>query len=160
VQTLALDLPLTTGESTLPDGACGAPAAGPPPCECGTVCTGDACVLQTQDSASGALVCLDARGGVSQSCCTDATGQPGFQTPILRVGRAEVPALAWPNPSYPKKNTARTAGTFCVGATGAVVADTILGLPGPAAVLLPTSASWNQPSSLPCDGGGPPPAPY
>ena len=169
VATLALNVPLTTGTSMLEPAAgqdparpCAAPndptSAGAP-CACGSDCTGDACAFHVTDSATGALICLDARGGVSQRCCTDDTTRPCFATPVTRVGHAAVPSPAWPDPRYPKSGGFSLAATFCVGATGTDPIDSVFGFPGPGAVILPGKASWMTPLPLPCGGGGTP-APY
>jgi len=173
VATLPLSVPLTTRTSVLEvaaagaaDRPCDAPptdasAASPPaaPCACGAECTGDACAHPLTDSATGALICLDARGGLSEACCTDETTRPCFSTPVTRFGRAEVPGPPWPNPRYPKSSRFVLAATFCVGATGTDRIDSVVGLPGPGAFFLPGNALWTTQLPVPCEGGGTP-APY
>jgi len=116
VGTLAVKLRLTTGTSTL---------AGPTPCtqgeddplasavmddNCGGgtctpgLCTGNACVAHNADA-----LCIDAKGGMSQACCTSNTNLPCFTTrnggSIVRTGKADPPAPVWPDPSYPKTSS-------------------------------------------------------
>jgi hypothetical protein len=137
--TIRIGLPLTTGVSTL-DGA--------PPCpgqtqltstgcgECGTVCTGAACASTIEGQ------CVDAKGGVSQNCCTQNTATPCFPVPILRTGVAAAATPPFPDPTYPKSGNVTLAATFCEASTGSAVIDIIAGLPGPGALLLPMAATW------------------
>jgi hypothetical protein len=61
---------------------------------------------------------------------------------VRRDGTAVAPAPAWPGPEYPKSASgAVLAGTACAPATATAI-DVALGLPGPAAVLLPVAESW------------------
>ncbi|HLY39165.1 MAG TPA: hypothetical protein VKU61_14065 [Candidatus Binatia bacterium] len=178
VDAASVRVPLTTGESQLtplPGGdgqrPCTAQPAEPvgvPPqangcaTTCDARCTGDACDAPGHDSASGALLCIDARGGVGQVCCADDTTRPCFATPVTRSGFADVPVPRWDdhNPGeFPKRNDVEMVGTFCLPATGRAAVDALLGLPGPGALVLPARATWNTPA--PCTGGGGrPPAPY
>ncbi|HXJ32415.1 MAG TPA: hypothetical protein VMS22_00125 [Candidatus Eisenbacteria bacterium] len=144
VGTLTLTLPVTTASSTLP---------GPLPCgakvndACGTgtcdaACTGSACVATTPDGQ-----CVDAKGGVSQVCCSNNTQTPCFPTgsgagAIVRVGGAAVPQPAWPDPTYPKTAGATLVATFCEPATGSNVVDFVSGLPGAGALVLPVTQTW------------------
>jgi hypothetical protein len=144
VGSLTLAMPLTTGTSTL---------TGPAPCgesqgdnchggTCDTACTGAACVATTSDGQ-----CIDAKGGISQVCCSTDTTQPCFPTTsgvgkIVRAGHAEVPAPAWPDATYPKTGAATLVSTFCEGATGSAVVNSVTGLPGPGALTLPVMQRW------------------
>ena len=132
--TVPLKLTLTTGTSTLAGRCPGEPETDA--CHgggCGARCTGSACASITPDGA-----CVDAKGGLSQVCCNDATDTPCFPDPIVRSGTAAPPAPAWPDPSYPKTTDAGVlVATFCVGATNTVGVDAAAGLPGPGAIILP-----------------------
>ena len=177
VDAVSIRVPLTTGGSeltSLPGGnvqhPCTAQRAEPvgvPPqangcaTTCDARCTGDACDFPGHDSAGGALLCIDARGGVGQVCCADDTTRPCFATPVTRTGFAHVPVPRWDdhNPGeFPKRNDLELVGTFCIPATGRDAVDALLGLPGPGALVLPAGATWTSPA--PCEGGGRPPAPY
>src|SRR6185295_16827237 len=59
--SLVVNLPITTDASVLEDEACDGAAPG---CSCGATCTGSACAFGVVDSATGAFICVDARGGV------------------------------------------------------------------------------------------------
>ena len=142
VGTLTLTLPLTTDTSTLAgpqacgaskDDACGAGT-------CGAQCTGSACVTTNADGD-----CVDAKGGVSQVCCSNATSTPCFPTAtgdVVRTGNASVPSPAWPDPSYPKSSESTLVSTFCEPGTGSAVIDIVSGLPGPGALVLPMAQHW------------------
>jgi len=137
--TLDIRLPLTSGTSTLP---------GPKPCgetkddncngsPCAATCTGDACVSH---DASGN--CVDSKGGISQLCCNSSTSTPCFPTAgggaIVRTGKTDPPAPVWPDPMYPKTSTGGIlVTTFCEAATGVLTIDSVTGLPGPGALILP-----------------------
>jgi hypothetical protein len=173
--TLQINLPMTTGTSTLtplPGGSAATPCvrqpgepAGLTPqadvCPAGGTCTGtcggDACATMGTDFVTGLPVCLDKKGGVSQLCCSNAPSVPCFPTGpgsagvVTREGRALVPQPAWPEPTYPK-TTECTPGqctvevaTFCEAATGSASVDGITGLPGPGALVLPVATEWLQP---------------
>src|SRR5207245_960443 len=111
--TVTIMLPLTTSTSTL---------SGPKPCgetqddkcegsACSATCTGAACV--TTDSAGE---CIDAKGGVSQFCCSGQTDRPCFPTAggrqIVRTGKPGPPIPPWPDPTYPKNGDTAPAATF------------------------------------------------
>jgi len=137
--TLDIRLALTSGTSTLP---------GPKPCgenkddncngsPCNATCTGDACVSH---DASGN--CVDSKGGISQLCCNSSTSTPCFPTAgggaIVRTGKTDPPAPVWPDPMYPKTSTGGIlVTTFCEAATGVLTIDSVTGLPGPGALILP-----------------------
>ncbi len=142
VGTLTLTLPLTTETSTLAGPkACG--ATRDDACNAGTcnaACTGNACVATTGDGE-----CIDAKGGISQTCCSNNTQTPCFPTAtgdVVRTGTAGVPAPAWPDATYPKSAEATLVATFCEPGTGSVVVDTVAGLPGPGALVLPVVQTW------------------
>jgi hypothetical protein len=173
--TLRIDLPLTTGASTLaplPGGTAATPCvrqpgepAGlsplPDTCPAGGTCTaacsGDACANLATDHVTGEPVCLDEKGGVSQFCCSTAPSLPCFPTGpgsagvLARVGRALVPQPAWPDPTYPKTTGCAPGqctvqvATFCEAATGSTSLDGLTGLPGPGAIVLPVSTEWLRP---------------
>jgi hypothetical protein len=142
--TIPITLPLTTGTSTL---------SGPSPCpgqsqdaasNCGTcdiTCTGAACSTMTTDGQ-----CIDDKGGLSQTCCTNETARPCFPTAsggqIVRTGRASPPAPAFPDPTFPKTGDVTLAATFCEASSGSQVVDFVTGLPGPGAIVLPMAATW------------------
>jgi hypothetical protein len=141
--TLALQLPVTTGSSVLP---------GPKPCaasdddtcgagSCSAECTGAACVTRTADGR-----CVDAKGGISQACCSTNTVRPCFPTAdggsIVRDGTAVPPAAASPDAPFPATGTVTLAATFCEPSTGSLTLDTVAGLPGPGSLLLPMDAVW------------------
>src|SRR5262249_28090569 len=152
VTTVAVDVgTLTTGTSE--------PLTGPTPCAaqageptgvppkphacggtaCDAHCTGNACVSQIPDpDHTGQTTGVDAKGGLSERCCTNATTRPCFPLAgdgrLVRTGRAGVPLPPLPDPLYPKASDAVLAATFCLPAGGANVIDSVFGLPGPAAI--------------------------
>jgi hypothetical protein len=154
VGTLDIALPLTTGTSSL---------SGPKPCtarsaeplglivkddkcqENGGTCTGE-CLCASHDSLGN---CLDAKGGVRQVCCSnDATRScfptgPGTAGKIERAGHPGVPLPALPDATFPKAADLTQAAVFCEPATrDSNVINTLTGLPGPGALLLPSHAIW------------------
>ena len=156
--TLSIQLRLTTGTSTL---------AGPTPCtegqdnpvaaplmddSCGDgtctrgACTGSACVSHAPDGT-----CLDAKGGLSQACCSTQTNLPCFATKnggsITRTGEADPPTPAWPDSTYPKMSSGSSlVATFCAGATEKAVINNTSGLPGPGALILPVTETLTRSS--------------
>jgi hypothetical protein len=141
--SIPIGLPLTTATSTL---------SGSPPCpgqtqslpnggcvSCGTACTGAACVGTTPTGA-----CIDVKGGISQNCCTGNTSTPCFPDPIVRAGSTAAPTPAFPDPTFPKTGNVTVVGTFCEASSGSPLVDTVAGLPGPGAILLPMAATWIQ----------------
>jgi len=98
------------------------------------------------DPVTGSPVCVDVKGGVSQLCCSSATTRPCFPTAgggvIMRTGLPGAPLPAWPDSTYPKTARAVLAGTFCDGVSGTSTVDTLTGLPGPGASLLPMQEMW------------------
>jgi hypothetical protein len=173
--TLIINLPLTTGTSTLaplPGGSAATPCvrqpgepAGltpqPDVCPAGGTCTGTcgglACATMGTDFVTGLPVCIDEKGGVSQLCCSNAPTIPCFPTGpgsagvVSREGKALVPQPTWPDPTYPKTTSCTAAnctvevGAFCEAATGSNTVDGITGLPGPGAIILPVSTEWLRP---------------
>lgn len=141
VGTLQLTLPLTTGTSTTSTSACGAASAGS--CgagSCTATCTGNACVASTPDGQ-----CIDAKGGVSQLCCSNNTQVACFPSGpdgIVRSGGTTVPLPAWPDATYPKSGDATLVATFCEAATGTAAVDIATGLPGPGALILPVTQTF------------------
>lgn len=177
VGTARVRVPLTTGTSVLqalpggdPERPCvaqpGEPPGVPPLANecvgaCDAACAGGTCIAPNlPDPVTAVPTCLDARGGVSQMCCADDIARACFATPVERDGRADTPLPAWPDDRYPKQSRPITVATFCQAATGAATLDTVVGLPGPGALVFPANASWKTPA--PCDGGGggEVPAPY
>ena len=130
--TLDIPLPLTTGQAPpltgpLPCGDSSGPQLQSDDCDTGTctegVCTGTACI-----SGSG-VDCVDAKGGISQACCSNKTSTPCFTSktaPITRVGK---PATSG--------NTGSFAATFCIARTNSTLINTVTGLPGPGTLILP-----------------------
>src|SRR5262249_27212521 len=117
VGTVHLAVPLTTATAALP---------GPRPCgaarddgcggTCTAACSGTACASTTNGQ------CVDAKGGLSQVCCSDDPQRPCFPTgtgaSITRVGSATAPAPPFGDPTYPKVGGRTVAGHFCAPATG------------------------------------------
>jgi hypothetical protein len=139
--TLQLTLPLTTGSSATSSTTCGASV--PNSCgagSCFATCTGNACV--TTDAQGR---CIDAKGGVSQACCSNNSQVacfPAGADAIVRTGGTTVPSPAWPDPTYPKSGDATLVATFCEAATGTAAVDIATGLPGPGALTLPLTQSF------------------
>ena len=112
--TLDVKLPLTTGEAPalmgpLPGGDSAGPQLQSDSCDSGTcqegICTGDACV-----SGSGTF-CLDAKGGISQACCSDNTAMPCFTAgaPARSPARApRAPSARAPSSPPPSASPAPT----------------------------------------------------
>lgn len=166
---LVINLPLTTGTSTLaplPGGSPQVPCVAQPGeergvtpagdgCGAGTCtagCTGTACANPNGvDPVTGATVCIDAKGGISQVCCSSDTTKACHPTrqgiAISRTGKASVPQPPWPDPTYPKTSDLVNVATFCEAATGTGSVDGLTGLPGPGALILPNTASWKTPQS-------------
>ena len=64
----------------------------------------------------------------------------------MRTGLPGAPLPAWPEPTYPKTARAVLAGTFCEPVSGTITVDTLAGLPGPGASLLPMQEMWLGPA--------------
>jgi hypothetical protein len=170
--TLAVEVPLTTGTSILsplPGGSAATPCVRQPSepvgllplpdiCPaggtCTATCTGAACATQGFDFVTAQPACVDAKGGLSQLCCSSKTDNPCFPTgpgslgALSRAGRPMPPQPLWPDPTYSKTtdctpgNCAVMVATFCEPATGTGSVDGLAGLPGPAAVVLPVRTEW------------------
>ena len=133
--TLGLDLPLTTETAQS--------APGPLPCKgvgqtqddacaagtCTAACTGNACVAKTADGR-----CIDAKGGISQVCCSSNTSLPCFPTrnggTIERSGKRATDG-----------QSGAFAATFCIAPTQSTTVNITSGLPGPGAMILPVQVS-------------------
>jgi hypothetical protein len=157
-----IDLPLTTGTSTLvpqPGGSPQVPCvqqAGQPPgvrpnpdlCgagTCGPNCGGaQTCARVVIDPTTGQQACVDGKGGISQLCCSNDPARPCHPTrdgtPITRTGKPGLFEPTWPDPTYPKRGPIVLVATFCEGATGNGAVDGLTGLPGPGALQLPANA--------------------
>jgi len=133
---LDIKLPFTTGEATPLVGTKPCPdSAGPQTQDdacgsgtCATGCTGTAC---TGTDASGN--CIDAKGGISQFCCSNNTATPCFATKTGSITRTGTPGT--------DGQTLVSAATFCIAHTNSSVANAVTGLPGPGALLLPAKVS-------------------
>jgi hypothetical protein len=153
--------PLTSGQAdalvgptpcTRPKGT--PPGVNPQPNDCagqgcGAQCTGNACATMVPDPTNPSqMVCVDNKGGISQLCCNGNTTTPCFPLEnggtLTRNGRAEAPAPAFPDTTFPKSGTGVLAATFCEAATGTNTIDTTTGLPGPAALLLSGTQDWTE----------------
>jgi hypothetical protein len=161
---LTLNIPITTGTSTLQPQPGGSPETpcvkqpGEPPgftpapdaCgaggQCVSTCGGSACATMGTDPVTGLPVCIDAKGGISQYCCSNAPATPCQPTRagnpvgvVTRTGKTAVASPPWPDPTYPKLTRgAVTVATFCVPASGTNSVDGLSGLPGPGALVLPS----------------------
>ena len=173
--TLEITLPLTTGTSTLapepgakPETPCvrqpGEPAGvtpAPDMCRDGGVCTAggcagpQTCARRGIDASTGEAVCIDAKGGTSQYCCSNDPGRACQPTRagnpigvVERVGHAETPrdanGMVYGAGDYPKRSDVVSVATFCEGATGTGTIDGLTGLPGPGAIVLPAAAEWRR----------------
>lgn len=81
-------------------------------------------------------------GGVAQNCCNNQS-TACFPDAISRTGSADVPAPAYPDPTYPKASDLTFAGAFCIGSVNPFAVDDEIGAPGPMALLWPASAVWH-----------------
>ncbi|MGH7895795.1 MAG: hypothetical protein ACREQL_14075 [Candidatus Binatia bacterium] len=122
-----------TNGTTAPTGTCG---GGGNDCTtsgmCGTTCTNTG------------------HGGISQNCCVSQTGRPCFPDPVTRMGLIEAPIPLYPDPTYPKTGIGTLVSTFCVPAVpppAGFIANPDVGLPGPAAFILPYTAAWQLDAS-------------
>jgi hypothetical protein len=62
---------------------------------------------------------------------------------VERSGAAVTPAPAWPAPSHPKTaDGTALAAAYCLPPDGSI--DSIAGLPGPGAVLVPGTIAWHR----------------
>jgi hypothetical protein len=131
--TLDLSVTLTTGDAPpllgpLPCDDLTGPQLHSDSCDAGScvegICTGSACV-----SGSGTS-CIDAKGGISQACCSDDTTRPCFTSRSTgSITRTGTPGT--------NGQTAVLAGTFLHPAPRRDTARILTLLPGPGALLLP-----------------------
>jgi hypothetical protein len=134
--TLDIRLPLTTGEAppltgALPCGDSAGPQVQSDDCGSGT-CTAGACTGTACLSGSG-VNCIDAKGGISQACCSSNTATPCFLSKATgSITRTGTPA--------PPNGTGAYAATFCIARTTSTLINTVTGLPGPGALILPAAA--------------------
>jgi len=85
-------------------------------------------------------------------CCSSDTTTPCFPTAedfgvagkIERNGVALSVSPAWPDASYPKSGSGTLVSVFCVPATTFGIVNTVAGLPGPAAMILPSAVRWQM----------------
>jgi hypothetical protein len=156
VGTLDIVLPLTTGTSEItgskpctakPGEPTGVPVKDDKCQENGGTCTGT-CTCDHMDTAGN---CIDAKGGVRQVCCSnDPTRScfptaPGTAGKITRTGFPAVPQPPLPDPTFPKTANILQAAVFCEAATAeSNVINNLTGLPGPAALLLPSAAVYTK----------------
>ena len=159
--TLNIDFnPLTSGTSGALNGPTpctaqpGQPQGVPPKkdscgagqCQAG-ICSGTACVTMAQDPTNpGQMICIDSKGGLSQSCCSNNSQTPCFlrdaSDNLTRTGNANPPTPS--GAVYPKTQTGVLASTFCIPATGTNTIDSVTGLPGPGTILLNGNGVWTK----------------
>jgi hypothetical protein len=170
--TLNIKLPLTTGTSTLaplPGGSAQTPCVAQPGeprlvtpaadlCGAGGTCVAggcsgsQTCASMGTDPVTGNPVCVDAKGGLSQYCCSSDPTRPCQPTrdgtPIARTGKPGAPVdssgMGYGQGTYPKTGDVVTVATFCEPGTGTGSVDGLTGLPGPGALILPSTATWSQ----------------
>src|SRR5262249_32617614 len=68
-------------------------------------CTGNACVAGVTEPSTGAPICQDSKGGLSQNCCNNDTTLPCFPThtgSLMRTGKVAPPSPPFPDQTYPK----------------------------------------------------------
>jgi hypothetical protein len=82
-------------------------------------------------------------GGVTEVCCSDDDTLPCFPSLIERTGSTTAPTPAWPDATYPKSGDTTLVSVFCAPATGNVLVDPAVGLPGPVAMTLPGTQTWS-----------------
>ena len=141
--------PIGTGDIRLPLTTGTAPAiTGSNPCPgqtrnnaCSGSCQQGICTGCQASSPPG--VCLDAKGGIKQYCCSNDTTVSCYPTgppdngSIVRSGTPVVPTPPWPDTAYPKTaNGGAFAATFCIVGGNSVLYD-VQGLPGPGALIAP-----------------------
>jgi hypothetical protein len=136
--TLDIQLPFTTGTATKTGSLPCPDSAGPQTQDdsCGTgsctaSCTGAACNAMNNGQ------CIDAKGGISQLCCSNSTSTPCFPTKnngtISRTGSPGTDG-----------QTLVSAATFCIARTNSTLINVTTGLPGPGALLLPATVSVSK----------------
>jgi hypothetical protein len=175
--TLNIKLPLTTGTSTLaplPGGSAQTPCVAQPGeprlvtpaadlCGAGGTCVAggcsgsQTCASMGTDPVTGNPVCVDAKGGLSQYCCSSDPTRPCQPTrdgtPIARTGKPGAPVdssgMGYGQGTYPKTGDVVTVATFCEPGTGTGSVDGLTGLPGPGALILPSTATWSRGQATP-----------
>jgi len=136
--TLDIQLPFTTGTATktgsVPCGDSAGPQTQDDSCgngSCTATCTGAACNAMNNGQ------CIDAKGGISQLCCSNSTSTPCFPTKnngtISRTGKPATDG-----------GTLVSAATFCIARTDSSLINVTTGLPGPGALLLPATVSVSK----------------
>jgi hypothetical protein len=133
--TLDIRLPLTTGtvsrQGPLPCPDSAGPQTQDDQCgggQCNAGCTGVACA--TTDAQGR---CIDSKGGISQLCCSNNTAIPCFPT----RGGGTIERTGTP---IPPDGTGAFAAFFCIARTSSALINTVTGLPGPGALILPAES--------------------
>jgi hypothetical protein len=145
--SLDIRLPLTTGAAP--------PLVGPTPCPdsagpqtnddncgsgvCNAGCTGTACVSHDADGN-----CIDAKGGISQLCCSTNTSLPCFPTSAASKAAGLGSIVRTGKPMVPGGAQGTFAGTFCIAHRDSSLINSVTGLPGPGALLLPEVATLTE----------------
>src|SRR5262249_35469274 len=126
-----LPLPLTTGPAPTTGSLPCPDAAGPQTRDdscagtCSAECTSTACIARDAQDR-----CIDAKGGISQLCCSDRSSTPCFPSrDDGTITRRGTPAT--------DGGTAVLAATFCIPRPSSPLLAATTGLPGPGALLLP-----------------------
>ena len=84
--------------------------------------------------------CIDAKGGISQLCCSNTTTTPCFPT----KGGGSIARTGYPGTDG---QTLVNAATFCIAHTNSTLINMTTGLPGPGALLLPATVTVSKSSS-------------
>jgi hypothetical protein len=140
--SLDIELPLTTGTAKEIVGSKPCPdSAGPQTQDdncngaaCNAQCTGTACASQVGGN------CIDAKGGISQFCCSNNTSLPCFPTSPASAAAGLGKITRTGTPVIPGGAQGTFAGTFCIAHTDSSLINAVTGLPGPGALLLPATA--------------------
>jgi hypothetical protein len=128
--TLNINLPLTTGTSTLAGNA-----AGNFPCPGQTV--HDSCNLAGGACSFDCSSKPAAKGGINEFCCSGDQSTPCFPTsPQSGIGQIVRMGSPAPIPVGGSTQSGTLVATFCEAATHSNVIDTSTGLPGPGALIL------------------------
>lgn len=148
--SIALDLPLTTATATLTGTAPLCPGGGgitPRAHSCGDgTCTPTCTGPHTCDTIDASGRCIAELGGISQACCSNngdtACFEGGASGSIARDGSPAGALLSpWPDASYPKTGQLVLASTTCFPGTESNQLNSVSGLSGPAALLLPVDVT-------------------
>ena len=77
--------------------------------------------------------------GIDQACCKSGLEIiPCFVGAISRTGGAVPPQPLWPDPGYPKiAEGGKIASAFCIPPTNSSIINTVYGVGGPGAFVLP-----------------------